>query len=115
MAFVQVLAWRGTDNKPFNDDPVHQRQHIEAETKWTPFRRRHFEVHFIEWKCLNSDWNFIEICSEGFNQQYPSIGSDDGLAPSRRQAIIWTNDGIVYWRIYTSLGLNELTNPNMDK
>ena len=38
-------------------------QHIEAETKWTPFRRRHFEVHFLEWKCLNSDWDFIEVCS----------------------------------------------------
>ena len=25
-------------------------------------------------------------------QQYPSIGSDNGLAPARRQAIIWTND-----------------------
>ena len=24
-----------------------------------------------------------------------SIGSDIGLAPSRRQAIIWTNDGIL--------------------
>ena len=29
--------------------------HIEAETKWTPFRRRHLQVHFLEWKCLNSD------------------------------------------------------------
>ena len=38
------------------------------------------------------------------------IGSDNGLAPSRWQAIIWTNDGIVYWRIYASLGLNELKN-----
>ena len=28
---------------------------IEAKTKWTPFRRRHFQVHFREWKCLNSD------------------------------------------------------------
>ena len=27
------------------------------------------------------------------NQQYSSIGSDDGLAPTRRQAIIWTNNG----------------------
>ena len=41
----------------------HGRYHIEAETKWTPFHRRHFEVHFLEWKCLNSDWNFIEVCS----------------------------------------------------
>ena len=24
------------------------------------------------------------------------------------QAIIWTNDGLVYWRIYVSLGLNEV-------
>ena len=23
--------------------------------KWTPFRRRHFQMHFLEWKCLNSD------------------------------------------------------------
>ena len=27
------------------------------------------------------------------NQQYSSIGSNNGLAPTRRQAIIWTNDG----------------------
>ena len=27
--------------------------HIEAETKWTPFRRRHFQIHFRKWKCYN--------------------------------------------------------------
>ena len=27
----------------------------------------------------------------------------------RRQAIIWTNDELVYWRIYSSLGLNDMT------
>ena len=32
-----------------------------------------------------------------------SIGSDNGLAPNRRQAIIWTNNGIVYWPIYARL------------
>ena len=37
-----------------------------------------------------------------------SIGSDNGLAPNRRQAIIWTNGDLDYWRIYASLGLNEL-------
>ena len=36
---------------------------------------------------------------------------DNGLAPNRRQAIIWTNDDPVQRRIYASLGLNELT-PN---
>ena len=37
------------------------------------------------------------------------IGSDNGLAPTRRQAIIWTNDAEFSWRMYASLGLNELT------
>ena len=31
-----------------------------------------------------------------------------GLAPNRRQAMLWTHDGIVFFRIYASLGLNEL-------
>ena len=31
--------------------------------------------------------------------------------PNSRQAIIWTNDGLVYWHKYASLGLSEL-NPN---
>ena len=30
------------------------------------------------------------------------------LVPNRRQAIIWTNGGLVYWRIYVSLGFNKL-------
>ena len=38
-----------------------------------------------------------------------NIGSDNGLAPNMWQAIIWTNDGLIYWGIYTSLSLNELT------
>ena len=24
----------------------------------------------------------------------------NGLAPNSRQAIVWTNDGLVYWRMY---------------
>ena len=34
------------------------------------------------------------MCSLVSNLQYPIIGSDNGLAPLRRQAIIWTNDGV---------------------
>ena len=37
--------------------------HIEAETKWPPFRRRHFQVHFHEWKLLNFKCTFNELCS----------------------------------------------------
>ena len=44
-------------------------------------------------ECIDFDEDFTEVCSLGFNQQYSSIGSDNGLAPARRQAIVWTNVG----------------------
>ena len=49
-------------------------------------------MHFREWEV----W------------QWPSTDLDDGLAPSRRQAIIWTNAGLIQWRIYVALGGYEL-------
>ena len=52
--------------------------------------------------------NLIEICSLGSNWQLTIIGSDNGLSLNRRQPIIWTNDGVVCWSTYASLGLNEL-------
>ena len=38
---------------------------------------------------------------------YSSIGSDNGLAPNRRQAIIWTNDSPIHGRIYAAWKGNE--------
>ena len=40
--------------------------------------------------------------------QLTSIGSDNGLAPNRQQAIIWSSDDAIHWRIYAALGGNEL-------
>ena len=48
-------------------------------------QRHFFQMHFLKWKYLNSDWIFTEFCSQESNWQYSSTGSDDGLAPSRRQ------------------------------
>ena len=42
---------------------------------------------------MNVDQDVTEVCSKVSNKQYSSIGSDNGLAPTKRQAIIWTNDG----------------------
>ena len=36
--------------------------HLSRE-KWTPFRRRHFQMHLYEWKVLYYDLNFTEVCS----------------------------------------------------
>ena len=74
-------------------------KHIEPETKWLPFRRWHFQVHLLEWKLLNFKWNFTEICCLGYNWQYGSIVSDNGLVPNRRQPIIWRNVGMLYWHV----------------
>ena len=73
------------------------------------FCRRHFQLHFIQWKCLNFKWNFIEICSLGSSWQYGSMVSDNGLAPNRRQAIIWSNADPIHWHIYAALVGDELS------
>ena len=41
------------------------------------------------------------------------MASDGGLqlVPTRRQAIIWNNDSLVYWPIYASLDINKLNGP----
>ena len=52
-----------TDCHIWASKPIYRLTHIEAETKWPPFRRRHFQMHFPEWKYLNFDSNFTEICS----------------------------------------------------
>ena len=71
---------------------------------------RHFQTTFsngfLERKCVTFDYNFIEVCSYGSYWQYCIIVSDNGLAPSRRHYLNqWC---FVYWRIYASLGHNEL-------
>ena len=32
-----------------------------------------------------------------------------GVVPNKSQAIIWTNDGLIYWERYASVGFNILT------
>ena len=75
---------------------------MEAETKWpailqktfpNPSYRMKIDLFFIEYS------NFTETCFQRSNQHKAFIGSNNGLAPSRLQAIIWSNDGIIYWFI----------------
>ena len=48
-------------------------------------------------------WNVFKGC----NWQQVVTGLGNGLAP-KRQAIFWSNDGLIYWRIYVLLDLNKL-------
>ena len=67
-------------------------------------RRRQNGHHFADdiFKCifLNENvWILIKISvkfvPEDPVNKYYSIGSDNGLAPNRQQAIIWTNGGLI--------------------
>ena len=69
-------------------------QHNAADKKWAPFGRRQFQMHSLEWKCLNFGYKFTEVCSQGTNWQNTSTDSDNGLVLNRQQAIIWTNGGL---------------------
>ena len=93
---------RATILNPFSSDLT---SHFEAETKWQPFCRWNFQIHFFLMKIVVFRFKFNWSL---FLRVLLTIGSDNGLMLVRRQAIIWTNDCIVYWSIYVSLGLDEL-------
>ena len=50
---------------------------------------QHVELYFLEWKLSYLDSNFSEVCSKG-SCWYISIGSINGLASNKWQAITWT-------------------------
>ena len=80
-------------------------QAIEAETKWSSFCRRHLTSIFLYANCFYFDSNVYETCSPGCSWQYVGIGSNNCPAPHRRQAIIWTKEGVVCRRM-NALGLD---------
>ena len=67
-----------------------------------------FSNAFLSMKKMYFDSNFTEVCSKGSNWQKVNIGSSNGMALNRRQAITWTNADPVHRRIYAALGWGEL-------
>ena len=53
-------------------------------------------------------WCFNLVCFKIVLTDAYSDGSDDVLAHKRRQAIIWTNDGLVNWRINLNMRQSAL-------
>ena len=69
-----------------------------------------------KFKCIFFNENYripirisLKIWSQECNWQLVSIGSGNGLAPNRQQTIIRTNADATHWRIYASLGGDELS------
>ena len=59
---------------------------------------------FVFWFKLS--WSLFAMVQFTINRHL--ICSDNNLVPNRQQAIIWINDGLVYWPIYSSPGINVL-------
>ena len=71
---------------------------ISQTTFWNIFLKK--TVEFL----LNLHWSlFLKV-----QLTATSIGLDNGLAPNRRQTIIWTNTDPILRRIYSALGGDDL-------
>ena len=88
---LQSHYWLQTQTYPFIVDLAVNT--LMLRPKGPPFRRQEFQMHLLEWKYMNFDKDFTEVCSQYSNWQWTSTGSDNGLAPARRHAIIWINVG----------------------
>ena len=85
--------------------------HNEAERKWLPFCRQHFQTYFILWKFLFLDSNLPKFVPKGPIDDNLGLVQTIALHRTGNKPFIWTNKGlaIVYWCIYASLGLDELS------
>ena len=59
-------------------------------------------------KTFDSQIILLENVFLNSNLRYVIIASDNGLAPIRHQAVIWTSDGPVYRCVCAPHGLSEL-------
>ena len=66
-------------------------------TLWSRHNGRHFPYDIVKWIFLNGNLGISMKISLKFVPKGPinniHIGLDNGLAPTRRQAVIWMNDG----------------------
>ena len=91
----------------------HTREHSFLNTLRPIQNGRHFAHDIFRCVFLNVFWfTFHWNVFLRVHCQYAIIGSDS-LAPNGRQAIIWTNGGIVYYRIHASIYLYHLMAPSV--
>ena len=71
-------------------------KHIEVETKWLIFCIWDFQMGFLEYSGMNFDFttSLEFVPKDSINNT--NIGSVNGFAPNRRQAMIWTHDDLAY-------------------
>ena len=76
---------------------MHAYQRIEAEIKWPPFSRRHFQMHFLEWKVWISIKISVKFVPEVRINNIPALvqimawhRTGDKPLSEPRMVILWT-------------------------
>ena len=83
LAIRQHLFRQGLDTKTATSH-----YHNKAEAKWSTNSRRHFQMDFRQWNCCILIQISLKHVSKGPINKKNSIGSDNALVLTRRQAII---------------------------
>ena len=65
-------------------------------------------MHFREWKICIFIKISLQFVPKGPIDKNPALVLGKGLAPNKRQAIMWTSAHLIHWRIYAELGGDEL-------
>ena len=110
---VQKMAWRRPGDKPLSEPMlVILLTHIcVTRSQWVNILvQSHNGWHFAHkpFKLIPSYGNVYSLI-HGSNQQRISVVSDKDSRPTRLQAIIWTNEGQVYWLLYVHRKVNYST------
>ena len=79
-------------------------EHIEARTKGDSCWRWHLYKCCLYTKHRIYIRNTMKCLHKSSSDNKPAL--DNGLAPNKRQAIIWTNDSQVYWYIWHSASVS---------
>ena len=82
--------------------------YIEVHEKRLPLYRWQFHIHFLVWKSVHFDCNFTVIYSQGPMSNKPGLVFMLALHKTGNKWLSF-NDDLVYWRIYASLSVDELT------
>ena len=73
------------------------------------FSRVQVQIYLLVWNLFYCSQISLNVVPNGsIKNEWSSIGSERGLAPNRWQAIIWSDDGLVYWPIHASSDLDVL-------
>ena len=110
-ALVYIVTWHRIGTKPLSRLVMTVLRHLsifitrlQRVSKMADILQATFSLKFSRMKIVVFWFKSMKCIPKGPFDSNPNIGSDNGLVPNRRQAIIWTSD-VLFTDACTSLGL----------